>query len=397
MAELCLIDVGNHGLYGHWGNMRAKSKKLLFVVNKDQYFVTHRLHLAEMAINNGFEVGLLCNVSDYRDVIEATGVTLFDWKLSRGSVNPLYELRSIYGLFCVVHQFLPDIVHAVTLKSVIYSAVISKIKSFKSIYALGGLGFIYASNKLKARILRLIVSNALKILIGNKSRVILQNSDDKRVLINHNIINERQISLIRGAGVNIEKFTSSQRVKNNIPMVILPARMLWDKGINAFVECAKKINKINKKARFVLIGGIDLDNPESVPKKQLESWHNSGLVEWLGQQKNMPDIYQEADIVCFPSYYGEGLPMSLLESASCELPIVAFDVPGCREIVIDDVNGFLIEFNYNNALYNAVEKLLNDKSLRKRFGRAGRALVVEQFSQNRIGRETLSVWQEALS
>lgn len=373
------------------------NKRLLFITNEDWYFVSHRLHLAKIAIDNEFDVGLICNVSNDRKIIESMGVKVFDWQLSRGSINPFNELKTIFKLSKLIKNFAPDIIHSVAIKPVIYSAIISKFQVTNSVYALGGLGFIFTSNNKKARILRVIISNALRLLINNKkSIVILQNPENIDLLVSNNIVGKDRIKLIRGAGVDVDYFLPSKN-KIGMPLILLPARMLWDKGIGEFVACAKAINEQGKKARFALIGGVDTDNPEAISKQQLQDWHTEDVVEWWGYQDNMLNVYQQADIICFPSSYGEGLPKALLESASCALPIVAFDVPGCREIVIDGVNGLLIEVKNQKKLNNAVEKLLNDKSLCLKFGKAGRALVLENFSQDRIGNQTLQVWNEALN
>lgn len=371
--------------------------RLLFIVNQDKYFISHRLHLAKLAMENGFEVGLICNVSKYRDVIESAGIQLFDWKMFRGLAAPWHESRAIYRLFRFIKHFSPNIIHVVTLKAVIYSAFIAKFQSFQSVYALGGLGFVFTSNSLKARILRLATSNLLRLLINDKkSRVILQNPENVHLLVTHKIADKSRIRLIRGAGVDIDYFVPSGN-KTNMPLVILPVRMLWNKGIREFVACAKTINRQTKKAKFALVGDIDKSNPEAATKAQLEKLNRDGVIEWWGHQENMLKVYQQADIVCFPSYYGEGLPKSLLESASCALPIVAFDVPGCREIVIDGINGFLVEAKNQKKLTDSVKKLLDDRNLRKNFGKAGRKLVLENFSQNQVGKETLQVWREVLN
>jgi glycosyltransferase involved in cell wall biosynthesis len=372
------------------------NKKLLFIISVDSYFVSHRLHLAKIAIQNGFEVGIICKVSSHQDVIENSGVRVFDWKLSRGSINPFSEIGAIIQLHKVIKKFSPDVIHSVALKPVFYSAIVNKFNYCNIVYALGGLGFVFSSNKLKAILLRTVISKSLKFLIG-RSLVILQNTDDEKILLDVGIANKAQVRLIRGAGVDVNKFVPIQRNtdKSSLPMIILPARMLWDKGVSEFVSCAKKINSDFKRANFVLVGGIDKNNPEGILEKQLMEWHNGGVITWLGHQQNMLKVYQQSDIVLFPSYR-EGLPMSLLESASCEIPIVAFDVPGCREVVINNENGFLVCFKNKTQLSKSINKLIDNINLRIKFGEKSRSLAIKEFSQKKIGKETLQVWNEAL-
>ena len=163
--------------------------------------------------------------------------------------------------------------------------------------------------------------------------------------------------------------------------------------MSEFVDCAKKFKENGSNARFCLVGSPDSHNPQSIPINQLQDWDNNGIVEWWGQQDNMPNVYSQATIVCLPSYR-EGLPKSLLEAASCGLPIVAYDVPGCREIVKDEFNGFLIPFKDIDAMYSSVLRLIEDTKLSNIMGKNGRELVLREFSQDIIGKQTLALWNE---
>ena len=162
------------------------------------------------------------------------------------------------------------------------------------------------------------------------------------------------------------------------------------------IECASKVNKNSIKARFALVGAPDPHNPETISVGQLRTWNDQGIVEWWEYREDMPNVYQQASIVCLPSYR-EGLPKSLLEAASCGLPIVTFDVPGCREVVIDGVNGILAPFKDKIALYSALESILSDSKLAERLGKAGREIVLEKFSQEKVATETIQVWKDVLA
>jgi glycosyltransferase involved in cell wall biosynthesis len=261
------------------------------------------------------------------------------------------------------------------------------------VLALGGLGFIFRSSRVSAKILRMFIVPIFRLFLANVNvRFIIQNRDDGEVLKSFNIANSKKIRLIRGAGVSVKDFFP-KNVQNEIPLVILPARMLWDKGVEDFVNCAQRFYSNKVSVRFALIGNPDPQNPESIPDAQLKQWVESGIVEWWGNQENMLKIYHMTDIVCFPSYH-EGFPKALLEAASCELPIVAYDVSGCREIVKDNVNGFLVPFKDENALFVAVLELLENPKLRGQLGKMGRKMVIEEFTQEKIASETIKVWGE---
>ena len=172
--------------------------------------------------------------------------------------------------------------------------------------------------------------------------------------------------------------------------------MLLDKGVVEFVEAARTLNCKGINARFALVGPTDPQNPESVPDKQLAQWVKEGVIEWWGLRNDMPNVYRQATIVCLPSYR-EGLPKSLLEAASCGRPIITYDVPGCREIVLNGVNGILVPLKDQNNLLTAIEKLLGDSELCSQMGKAGRELAEKEFSQEKVAAETIKVWQEVLN
>lgn len=371
--------------------------RLLFVVSEDWYFVSHRLHLAEAAIAAGYQVALLSRVSSHRPQIEASGVEVIDWSLDRRSRNPVLELYSLWSLYVVLQRFRPEIVHAVALKPVLYCALACRLAGVRAfVSALGGLGFVFSSRKFLAHLLRPALVLAFRwALSGKYSRLILQNPDDMETLLAAKVIASERIRLIRGAGVDTFAF-SPQEEASAVPLVVLPARMLWDKGVGEFVDCARYIRQKGLQARFALVGEPDDHNPECVPVAQLEAWVSEGVVEWWGRRSDMPEVLRQAAVVCLPSSYGEGLPKALLEAASCGRPIVTYDVPGCREVVVDGANGFLVPLKDRPALISAIEKLLLDPALRRKMGEVGRAMVLREFSQERVAAETMRVWEEVL-
>jgi glycosyltransferase involved in cell wall biosynthesis len=373
------------------------NKRLLFVVTEDWTFVSHRFHLAIAAIEKGYHVGLLSKFTRHRDIIKNAGVQVFDWSLNRGSINPLLEMRSVLEVVSAIKNFQPNLLHAVAIKPVVYSAIACRYTGVDSrVFALGGLGFIFSSRKRFVQLLRSLLVFVFRILLsGQQSCLILQNPDDRSVLLSAGVMDADQIRLIRGAGVDTSYFLP-QSVPEGTPLVVLPARMLWDKGVLEFVEVARTLNGKGVNARFALVGPPDPHNPESVPKKQLDQWVKEGDIEWWGHRYDMRNVYRQATIVCLPSYR-EGLPKSLLEAASCSRPIVTYDVPGCREIVSNGVNGILVPFKDQKTLLMAIEKLLGDSELCSHMGKAGRELAEKEFSQEKVAAETIKVWEEVMN
>lgn len=371
-----------------------KKKRVLFVITEDWALISHRLHLVEAATEAGYEVALATRISKYKKTLENKGIRIFEWKLSRGSLNPIKEIIAIISLVKILSIFKPDIIHAVAQKPVIYSGLARKIYNKASLVgALGGVGFVFTSKSLKAKLLKPILKTLLKLaLIGKKTRLILQNKDNVCTIKSINIIDQKYIRLVKGAGVEIQKFLPS-KIPLKTTIVILPARLLKDKGIKEFVDVARNIKAQNIDARFVLVGDIDLDNPESIKKIEIDKWVASGIIEHWGRCDNIEKVYKISSIVCLPSY-NEGLPKVLLEAGSSSRPVVAFDVPGCREVVTNKVNGFLIQFKKEHALERALVKLINSKELCEEMGKNGRKIVEKNFASEIINIQTFNIWNE---
>lgn len=371
-----------------------KNKRVLFVITEDWALISHRLHLVEAAINAGYEVALATRVNKNRKTIEGIGVKIFEWDLHRGSINPIKEIIAIFSLCKIFFAFKPHIVHAVAQKPVIYAGLARKIYNQTSIVGtLGGVGFVFTNKSLKAALLKPLLKILLKFaLVGRKTRLILQNKDNINSIKKINIINKDYIRLVKGAGVEIKRYLPS-KIPLKTTIVILPGRMLWDKGVGEFVRVAKRIKARNIKARFVLVGDIDLDNPESIKQVQIDKWVESGIIEQWGRCDDMEKVYKKSSIVCLPSY-NEGLPKVLLEAGSSSRPIVAFDVPGCREVIKNKVNGFLVQFRNENALEIALVKLINDKKLCEEMGKNGRKIVENHFKSEIINSQTFNIWNE---
>ena len=261
--------------------------------------------------------------------------------------------------------------------------------------ALGGVGYIFSADSIKARLLRTPVKMLLKLgLLGKSRLLILQNPDDIALWKRARAVVSDKFRLVRGAGVETGLFTASS-IPEGPSMIILPARLLWDKGVGEFVNVARRLKAKRPKVRFVLVGDIDPHNPASITQDQINEWVTAGIVENLLRvgHEEMPAIYRQATIVCLPSYR-EGLPKALLEAASSARPVVAFDVSGCREIVRDGINGSLVPFRNELALEAALLELIDNKSRCAKFGKEGRKIVECEFSADVINRQTFEIWNE---
>ena len=372
-------------------------KTIIYFVSEDWYFYSHRLPIARKALTEGFRVVVVTKVNKHRDVIESEGFKLAPIKIERGGINLLSEFKLVFTLYKYYKKYKPDIVHHVAIKPVIYGTLVARlIGSIKIVNAMAGLGFIFISNKKKIKLLRFFIHQLFRFLFRSKnSQLILQNKDDLGYFLKNKLVNIDNVAIIRGSGVDINFFIPTDE-STGVPIVMLASRMLWDKGVGEFIEAAKILKQEGVEARFVLVGDSDPENPASIPNAQLSEWHELGIVEWWGERGNMHEMLTQAHIVCLPSYR-EGLPKVLLEAASCGKPIIATDVPGCREIVHNGENGILVPLKDSSSLASAMKELINNPEKRKIIGINGRRLVENEFSEEIVVSQTLKVYQELLA
>jgi glycosyltransferase involved in cell wall biosynthesis len=370
--------------------------KLMFVVTEDWYFLSHRLPVARAARDAGYQVIVVTRVGKLADQISNEGFTLVELEiLRRSSRNPFRELRAIAELVKIYRFYKPDVVHHVAIKPVLYGSIAAWLASVPAtVNALAGLGFIFSSQRLKARLLRPVIRTMLRCVFNlGKTLLIIQNPDDGRALADQRIVSKDRLRLIKGSGVDVARFYPMPELSQP-PVVLLASRMIWDKGVSDFFSVAKKLKDRGVNARFVLTGKPDTDNPAAVPITTLETWNREGVVEWWGYRSDMPVVFSETAIVCLPTTYGEGVPKVLIEAAACGKPIIAYDVPGCREIVQHGKNGFLVEPGNLDKLAAQIELLLNDSLTRAAMGRNGRQMVELEFAQEKVIEQTLAVYSE---
>lgn len=378
--------------------MHQPAPKLLYVVNIPRFFVTHRLTLALAAQQAGYEVHVATSDHDTENVehIIASGLSYHPLALSQHGISPLSEIKTLNALRKLYKQLQPDLIHHVSIKPVIYGGIAARLTRRKAVIsAMSGLGYVFIDDGIKPAILRMVTRPALKLALGGKgSRMIFQNPDDRQLFIDRGLISARRAVLIRGSGVDIERFLPLPESVDGLPIVLFAGRLLWKKGIGTFVELARRLQGT---ARFVVVGYEEETSPDNVPSSQLETWHKAGLIEWWGKCDDMPDIFAQCHIVCLPSTYGEGIPKVLIEAASCGRAIVTTNTPGCREITRDRVNGLLVPPNDLDALTDALEHLIQHPEVRAQMGLMGRKLAVDEFSFTQVASETFRLYRMLLS
>lgn len=378
--------------------MNAERLHLLYFVTEDWFFCSHFIERAIAARQAGYEVSVLTRVRAHGDRIRAEGLSLIPIEIQRHGLNPFQEFSTVLRVARIYRQKRPQLVHHFALKPIIYGTLASWLTAIRHcVNAPVGMGFVFSSSSRLARAMRPVVRLTLRALLNPPgSRVVFENADDLAEAVRGRLVRPQAAVLIRGAGVDIVRF-QPQPEPAGIPKVVLVARMLWEKGISDFVEAARRLRARKVLARFVLVGEPDSGNPAAIPRTQLQAWHREGVIEWLGQRSDIPEILADSHIVCLPSYYREGLPKSLIEAAAAGRPIVAADVPGCREAVRHGDNGFLVPNRDPEALAEALATLIQDPSLRQRMGASGRRRAETEFASALVCEATLALYRELLA
>ena len=370
--------------------------RLLFVITEDWYFWSHRLDLARAARDAGYLVTIATRVTNHGECIRQEGFQLEPLDMVRRSRNPLQELAAIVELVRLYRRVKPDVVHHVAMKPILYGSMAAWFSPVPVVInAFAGLGYVFTSPDRRWRGMRWAILVALRLVIrASRSTVLFQNEMDRDELIEMGIVQPSRTHVIAGSGVDIEAF-SVRPSPQGTPVVVLPSRMLWDKGVGEFVAAARDLKKRGVAARFVLVGRSDEDNPAAICCEQLAQWVDEGSIEWWGHRDDMSEVYASASIVVLPSYR-EGLPKVLLEAAACGKAIVTTDVPGCREVVSGGVNGILVPPRNSSALATAIAGLLSDQRTCDTMGARGREMVEAKWAGPRIIQQVLGLYQERL-
>ena len=375
---------------------KAAKPRLLYVDNDVNSFLAYRLELARAARRAGYDVHVSSPPGDGERILREEGFPFHPLTMSRQGARPWQEWACMWGLVRLYRAVQPELVHHLRLKPVMYGSIAARLAGVPAVVnLLTGLGHLFTVNSTKARVMRNVVEQGCKLGFGHRNhRVIFQNQDDQDLFVSRGIAATQDCRLIRGSGVDTSLFRPQPEVPGT-PIVVLPARMLWDKGIGEYVVAAGLLRDKGTAARLVLVGGADRGNPTAIPVEQLQRWNGSGVVEWWGHQTDMQSVFAKSHIVCLPSYR-EGVPKALIEAAATGRSLVATNVPGCREVVRHGLNGLLVPPHQAAPLAAALECLIRNSAARLRMGRASRALAVSDFSLGRVISETLAVYDEVL-
>ena len=375
--------------------------KVAYVINDAAFFVSHRLPLALSVKKKGGKVCVITGLNinkrlelDAIRLLEKHKILHRQCSFSQGFRNPILEILGLFQLIYYLLTFKPSTIHSATAKGNFMAAIATNfINGSKLILSVSGLGTMFTGNiNFKKKIFVFIYKFFLNLALRNiKYEIIFQNKDDFRKFKTIIPITEKVINFIPGSGVNTSKLLPIKKITNN-PNILLPARMLYEKGINEFVEASRILKKKNNSYNFYLAGDFNSINPSAIAKDKIEGWVKEGLVIYLGHQNDMESLYHQMSIVCLPSWR-EGFPKVLMEAASLGLPVITTNVPGCKDAIIENKTGILVPANDAVSLANAINMLFENKEMREKMGKEGRILAINKFDLSIIVPEIIKLYR----
>lgn len=373
-------------------------KTLLIVANVDWFVISHRLCIAQEAAKNGWNVYVAAEDTGRGFEINKDGVNFIDFRFSRSGTNPLEELKTLKKFKDLYKRIKPDVVHQVTLKPVIYGSIAAKQLGIKGVVnAVSGLGYTFTDGRKG-----LVQSLMLKMMRFGLNRpnvsIIFQNEDDQNVLTSlGGVAKSNKIYRIKGSGVDLEKFSEKAFPSFDKIKIVLPSRMLWDKGVKELCIATARLKVMYKDSvEFILAGMADDDNKAGVPASYLKEWEDGDYVKWIGYQKDMVAVYENSHIVVLPSYR-EGMPKTLIEACATGRPIVTTDAVGCKECVDEGVNGYKVPVGSVMELAEALEKLIVNKDAILQMGKAGRVKAEREFDVKQVIQTHLDIYDDLLN
>lgn len=373
------------------------NKKLFIVVNVDWFFLSHRLPVALAAQTAGWDVTIVTADTGKLHVIIENGLKAIDLPMNRSGMSIFEELKTLRFLYKLYKKEQPDVVHHVGMKTILWGTLAARFSKVHGIVnAISGLGGFFADDN--NGLLSKIMPKVLKFSHNRPNLLcIFQNDDDWGLYVKYGIIKHYQGRFIKGSGVDLNDYCYTPEPKEGKIKVIITARMIVEKGIFLLTEAAERLrSKYEEKAEFWLAGGLD-DHPGAITEQQLNDVCDGKYIQWLGYRTDVCDLLKQSHIVAFPSYYMEGLPKSLIEADAIGRPIITSNSVGCKETVVDGVNGFLIKPKDVDALTEKLDLLISNTELRQNMGRESRMYAEKYFDIEIVKERHLKIYNELIT
>lgn len=354
------------------------NKKIVICVNTSWNIFNFRLGLARALQETGYKVVLIAPYDKYSEVLKKE-FDYYDIYMNNKGVNPIEDIKTLVGFYKLYKKIKPDIVLHYTIKPNIYGTIAASFLGIKIINNIAGLGTLFVKQNFITKIAKYLY----KYSQSRADKIFFQNRDDFELFTKEKLVDKNKCDVLPGSGVDTIKFSPREykKVDDKIRFLLV-SRMLWDKGIGEYAEAAKMIKEKNINTEFQLLGFIDENDKNGISRNQIQKWEKQGVISYLGTSDDVRDEISKADCIVLPSYYREGTPRVLLESASMAKPIITTDNVGCRDVVEDRINGFLCEVKSSSSLKDAMNKMfLLEQNIRKEMGMAGRKKIVEEYDE----------------
>lgn len=368
-------------------------KKLFMVVNEDWFFLSHRKEVALAAQKSDWDVTVVAHDSGKGKTIEELGLKFIPLPIDSTGMNPLHEFRTLSFLTRLYSKNRDAIVHHVGLKNILWGGIAARLCKVKGVVnAVSGLGSLFSNEK------SLLCQALIRILKYGHNRsnllVIFQNHQDETLLLNKSVVKAENTRFIKGSGVDLHDFIYTPEPKEGKLKILFTGRMIEEKGVFVLIDAANKLrDKYQDIVEFLLVGDL-YPNPKAITRDELESRCDGTYIKWLGYRTDVKELLSQSAIVAFPSYYREGLPKSLIEANAIGRPIVTTDSIGCRDTVLNGINGFLVPVKDSDSLAERISELIDNPNLRNKMGLEARKMAEREFSLDNVIAKHLKIYSE---
>lgn len=356
--------------------------KLLFLVNVDWFFISHRLPIAQEALKQGYSVTIACHFTEHKQALKEMGFNVVELPFSRSGGSIGNELKTLRAIRNLIKQEQPSVIHAVTIKPVLYAGLVLKTikQKIPFVAAISGLGYVFTASTFRAKLTKFIASMVYKVALAHKNKtVIFQNRSDEKILTDVAKLAAKDKVLIKGSGANLSVYNHIPEINRPHIKVAMACRLLREKGVYQYIEAAKAVKAQLPNTQFLLIGTPDLENPNTIKQSEIDKWVDEGIIDYLGHRSDIPNIFSDVNIVTLPSFYGEGVPKVLIEAAACGRAIVTTTNPGCSDAIINNETGIAVPPMDGHLLADAFIQLINNPEQRIGMGIKARAFAEKEF------------------
>ena len=393
--------------------MRKSKKKIVLIVNQNEIFYRLRMPWVKFLIKHNFEVYAVTPKGKWTKNIESYGAKHIAWEINRSSLNPFGAILSIFSLYKILKQVKPDIAQNFHTKPNIIAPIAGKLARVKvNVSTVTGLGYAFVDrNNINGKIIQYIATKLYSFANKISDKVFFQNLDDLNLLTRKKAINpQKSVFIEGGSGVDLNDYSPNNKNLNKsnfesfrkelgIPeknfVSIFVGRLQYDKGIKEFIEAAKHLNS-KKNLSFIVVGEPDHGNKKSIEKSKLNEWKKEKNIIFTGRREDVPRLLSISDVFVSPSYYREGVPRTLLEASATGLPLIGTNMPGIRDVVINNENGLIIDIKNKNDISNAILNLSKNKKMCEDFGKKSLKFAKKKYDYKIVLNEYIKFYNSLI-